>query len=114
MNIVPAFLKTVLDQIKAVGIPDSEIKDFTEFASSDLGNVGHAYPTVNLWFKIAPEGVALHADAFREAAGSEEGWKATVQAAKVIALTAYELLTTPSKLKAIQEKFNELKAKEGK
>jgi len=112
--VVTAFTKMVLDQIKAIGIPDSEIKDFNEFGSSDLGNVGHAYPTVNLWFKIASEGVPLHSDAFRDAAASEEGWKATVLAGKVIALTAYDLLTHPDKVKAIQEKFKELKAKEGK
>jgi hypothetical protein len=76
--------------------------------------VGHAYPTVNLWFKIAAEGTPLHSDAFRDAAGSEEGWKATVLAGKVISLTAYDLLTHPDKVKAIQEKFKELKAKEGK
>jgi amidohydrolase len=112
--VVPAYIKMVLEQIRAVGVPDNEIKDFTEFASSDLGSVGHAYPTVNLWFKIAAEGTPLHSDAFRDAAGSEEGWKATVVAAKVIALTAYDLLTHPDKVKAIQEKFKELKAKEGK
>lgn len=112
--VVPGFAKMVLDQIKAMGILESEIKDFHEFASSDLGNVGHAFPTINLWFKIAPEGTALHSDAFREAAGSDEGWKATVVAAKVIALTAYELLTNPEKVKAIQGKFRELKAQEGK
>lgn len=112
--VVPDFAKMVLNQIKAMGIPESEIKDFHEFASSDLGNVGHAFPTVNLWFKIAPEGTALHSDAFREAAGSDEGWKATVMAAKVIALTAYELLTNPEKVKTIQIKFKELKAQEGK
>lgn len=109
--VVPAFTKMVLDQIKAIGIPDVEIKDFNEFASSDLGNVGHAYPTVNLWFKIASEGVPLHSDAFRDAAASEEGWKATVLTGKVIALTAYDLLTHPDKVKAIQDKFKELKAK---
>jgi len=76
--------------------------------------VGHAYPTMNLWFKIAPEGTALHSDAFREAAGSDEGWKATVIAGKMITLTAYDLLTNPDKVKGIQEKFKELKAKEGK
>ncbi len=112
--VVPAYTKMVLEQIRAIGVPDQEIKDFTEFASSDLGNVGHAYPTVNLWFKIAPEGVPLHSDAFREAAGSEEGWKATIVTGKAIALAAYDLLTHPDKVKAIQEKFKELKAKEGK
>jgi len=112
--IVPDFTKLVIDQVKSLGVPDSEIKDQTEFASSDLGNVGHAYPTVNLWFKIATEGTALHSDAFREAAASEEAWKATVIAAKAIALTAYDLLVHPDKVKGIQEKFKELKAKEGK
>jgi amidohydrolase len=112
--IVPTYTKMVIDQVKSLGVSESEIKDQTDFGSSDLGNVGHAYPTVNLWFKIASEGTALHSDAFREAAASEEGWKATVITAKTIALTAYDLLTHPEKMKAIQEKFKELKAKEGK
>jgi len=111
---VPAFTKMVMDQVRFLGIPQSEIKDRTDVGSSDLGNVGHAYPTVNLSFKIAPDGTALHSDAFREAAASEEGWKATVIAGKVIALAAYDLLTHPDKVREIQEKFKELKAKEGK
>jgi len=43
-----------------------------------------------------------------------EGWKATVITAKAIALTAYDLLTRPAKVKEIQDKFKELKAREGK
>ena len=35
-------------------------------------------------------------------------------AAKVIALTAYDLLNHPDKVKAIQEQFKEMKAEEGK
>jgi amidohydrolase len=111
---VPGFSQMVVDQLKALGVPESEIKPTDDFGSSDLGNVGHAYPTVNLVFKIAPEGTAGHSDAFREYAGSDEGWKATVIAAKAIALTAYDLLTHPEKVKEIQQKFKELKAKEGK
>ena len=112
--IIPTYTKMVIDQVRALGIPETEIKDQEDFASSDLGNVGYTYPTVNLWFKIAPEGTALHSDAFREYAASDDGWKATVIAAKAIALTAYDLLTHPEKVKEIQEKFKELKAKEGK
>jgi amidohydrolase len=112
--IVPAYTKLVLDNVKSLGISDSDIRDATDFGSSDLGNVGNAYPTVNLSFKIAPDGTAGHSDAFREAAASEEGWKATVLAAKVVALTAYDLLTHPDKVKEIQSKFKELKDKEGK
>jgi amidohydrolase len=111
---VPEFTKMVIDQVKAFGIPETDIKDEDDFASSDLGNVAYSYPTVNLWFKVAPEGTALHSDAFRDYAGSDEAWKATVVAAKAIALTAYDLLTHPDKVKGIQDKFKTLKAKEGK
>lgn len=111
---VPGLIQILKDYVKSVGVPESEIRDREEFGSSDLGNVGHAYPTVNLTFKVAPEGTALHSDAFRDAATSEEGWKATVAAAKVIALTAYDLLTHPERVRSIQEKFKEVKAREGK
>ena len=110
----PLMMGAVVDHMKALGVPESEIKATDDFGSSDLGNVGHAYPTVNLVFKIAPEGTAGHSDAFREYAASEDGWKATVIAAKAIALTAYDLLTHPDKVKEIQEKFKELKSNEGK
>jgi amidohydrolase len=73
-----------------------------------------AYPTVNIMFKIAPEGVALHADEMLKYTVPEAGWQATVQAAKAVALTAYDLLKNPAKEKKIQEKFRQLKAKEGK
>lgn len=111
---VPPLNAMLLNQIKALSVAESEIKDFNEFASSDLGRVGYTYPTVNLWFKIAKEGVSLHSDAMREAAASEEGWKATITAGKAIALTAYDLLTHPEKVKTVQESFQQLKAKEGK
>ncbi len=112
--IIPTYTKMVIDQVRTLGIPETDIKDQEDFASSDLGNVGYSYPTVNLWFKIAPEGTALHSDAFREYAASDDGWKATVIAAKAIALTAYDLLTHPDKVKKIQDEFKELKTKEGK
>jgi metal-dependent amidase/aminoacylase/carboxypeptidase family protein len=111
---VPPLTAMIRDQIKFLGISDSEIKGFTEFGSSDLGRVGYFYPTVNLWFKIAPEGIALHSDPMREAAASEDGWKATMIAGKAIALAAYDLLNNPEKVKLIRDRFKELKEKEGK
>jgi amidohydrolase len=111
---VPPLTSLVAQKVRGIGIPAEEIRDFSEFASSDLGRVGYAYPTVNLWFKIAPAGTTLHSDAFREAAASEEGWKATILAAKAIALSAYELFRNPETVKEIQKSFQEMKAKEGK
>lgn len=111
--VIPEYIRLVGDAMGALGIPDDQIKARDSFGSSDLGNVGHAYPTVNLYFKIAPEGTALHSDAMRDAAGSENGWNATVTAGKMVALSAYELLNHPDRVASIQKKFQELKSGNG-
>ena len=111
---VPLLLSDVESKLVALGIPKAQFKDFTEFASSDFGMVSYAYPTVSLWFKIAADGTALHSDAMREAANTDEAWKATIIAGKALALSAYDMLTQPDKLKAVKEAFKEAKAKEGK
>lgn len=111
---VPPLKDLMLAKMKEQGVPEKEIKDKDDFGSSDLGNVAHAYPTFNLTFNIAPKGTAGHSDAFRDAAGSEEAWKSTVTAGKIVALAAYEMLMNPTKVKEIQEGFREAKAKEGK
>lgn len=111
---VPAYVEMVAANLKALGVRDSDIENDAAFGSSDLGNVGHAYPTVNLMFKAAPDGTVLHSDAFREAAASEPAWTATVIAAKALALTGYQLLTQPGKIEEIKSRFKELKDKEGK
>jgi amidohydrolase len=112
--VVPPLLDVVQANLKGLGIAAGEFKDFDELASSDLGMVGDSYPTVNVWFKIAPEGTALHSEVLREAANSDEGWKAAVITGKAVALSAYEMLTKPERLKAVQEGFKTAKAKEGK
>lgn len=112
--VVPPLLDALKSNLQTLGVAADQLKDFDELASSDLGMVSYNYPTVNVWFKIAPEGTALHSDALREAARSDDGWKATVLVAKSVALSAYEMLTQPEKLKAVQESFKGAKAKEGK
>ena len=107
-------LNLVEANLAALGVAKSQFRSSDEFGSSDLGMVSYAYPTVNLTFKIAPDGTAGHSDALREAANTDEGWKATVIAGKAVALSAYEMLTKPEKLKAVQDGFKEAKAKEGK
>jgi len=56
----------------------------------------------------------IRSDIFRQAAASEEAWKATVLSGKAIVLSAYELLTHPEKVNAVKEKFKELKEQERK
>ena len=107
-------LDLVEANLAALGVAKNQFRSSDEFGSSDLGMVSYAYPTVNLTFKIAPDGTAGHSDAFRDAANTDEGWKATIVAGKAVALSAYEMLTKPEKLKSVQDGFKEAKAKEGK
>ena len=111
---VPEYLALVVKNIKAAGVKEEEIVNGAPMGSSDLGNIGHAYPTVNIMFKVAPKGVALHSDEMLKYTVPEVGWPVTVQAAKAVALTAYDLLNNPVKVKEIQEKFRQMKATEGK
>ena len=111
---VPDYLALVVKNIKATGVREEEIIKGTPLGSSDLGNVGHAYPTVNIMFKVAPASVPLHSDAMLNYTTPNVGWPVTVQAAKAVALSAYELLNNPGKVKAIQETFKKMKAVEGK
>ena len=46
----------------------------------------------------------------RDAAGSDEGWKAAVVAAKAVALTAYDLLRHPDEVNQIRQVFIAAKA----
>jgi hypothetical protein len=111
---VPSFRKMVMDQVKSLGVREEDIQAADDSGSSDLGNVAYEYPTINLSFKIASEGTPGHSDVFREAASSDTGWKATMVAAKGVALTAYKLLNDSAKVEEIKKQFNNLKEKEGK
>ncbi|MFB0935878.1 MAG: hypothetical protein QMB52_08900, partial [Propionivibrio sp.] len=112
---VPEYLELVAKNIQQAGVPaDDVVKDPQPLGSSDLGNVGHAYPTVNIMFKVAPKTVALHEDAMLKYTVPDEGWPAAVQAARAVALSAHDLLSDPEKTKRIVGKFQELKATEGK
>ncbi|MEL7640755.1 MAG: M20/M25/M40 family metallo-hydrolase [Solidesulfovibrio sp.] len=107
---VAPLIDRMRDALHQAGIDDAHIRDFDEFVSSDLGAVGDAHPTVNVWFKIAPDGTALHADAMREAAGSAAGWQAAVATAKAMALTADGLLRHPDAVQEIRQAFDAAKA----
>ena len=109
--VVPPLVEATRRGLLAAGVEAGQLKDWTEFVSSDLGRVGDAYPTVNVWFRIAPEGTALHSDAMREAAGSPEGWQAAATAGTAVALTAYELFTHPQEVEAVKQAFVAARAK---
>jgi aminobenzoyl-glutamate utilization protein B len=74
--------------------------------STDLGDVSWIVPTANLAVAAWPKGIVPHSWQACAAAGMGIGFKAMIVAAKVLALTAWELLTQPEELAAIKAEFH--------
>ena len=78
--------------------------------SSDMGNVSQVIPALHPSFAIGPMGtLPAHSIAFEEAAGSEPGYEGMLKAAKIMAMTAVQLLAEPSNMREVAETFKKQK-----
>jgi amidohydrolase len=77
------------------------------FGSTDFGNVSQLIPGIHASIAIAPRGVVTHSPQFAEAAGSETGRQAMLDAAKALALTVTDLLADPELIVKAREEFNQ-------
>ena len=68
--------------------------------STDVGNVSHVVPTIQAYVGVGVE--ALHTPEFREASISPRGDEAVINGAKVMALTAADILSDDSVLAKIR------------
>ncbi len=73
--------------------------------STDLGNVSRVVPTVSVNINIAGKGIQPHQHEFAVAAASADGDRAVVAAAKVMAMTAIDVLTDPALRQRAAEEF---------
>lgn len=64
-----------------------------EIGSSDVGNVSQVVPTIQPMIQVCARDVNVHMPAFAEAAVSERGHQAMLNAAKALAMTAVDLMT---------------------
>lgn len=71
--------------------------------STDVGNVSHVVPTIQAYVGIGAN--ACHTIEFREASMSEKGDQAAINGAKVMALTATDILSDESVLARIRATF---------
>ena len=71
--------------------------------SSDVGNVSQVIPTIQPMIRISDVPVAGHSTEKREACRAETGLRSVALGAKVLALTALDLLLSPELLKKIRE-----------
>ncbi|HEY7041283.1 MAG TPA: amidohydrolase [Methylomirabilota bacterium] len=74
-------------------------------ASSDIGNVSQVTPTIHAWIAIAPLGTAIHTREFATAAAGPMARAGLLAGAKLMALSAADLLADPARLAAMKEEF---------
>ncbi|HBE02441.1 MAG TPA: amidohydrolase [Spirochaetia bacterium] len=73
--------------------------------STDMGNVSQAVPALHPYIAIGPETVSTHTNEFRELAGSAAGHVGMIKAAKIMSMTAIDLLACPEILTAVKTAF---------
>ena len=80
--------------------------------STDMGNVSQVVPALHPYITICPGDVAGHSEEFRAAAGSPVGHEAMIQAAKVMAMTAVDLLAVPENMAEAKAAFKREKSEQ--
>src|SRR5262249_23825113 len=70
-----------------LGLNLSEPQGNERMGSTDMGNVSQALPSIHPYLAIAPDGTNGHSIEFREAACSDFGQEAMLNAARAMALT---------------------------
>ncbi len=100
--------QTLLDLFAAnmldVGMTDAQ-PDPNEAGSSDVGNVSQVLPAIQPMVAIAPAGVAIHTREFADAAVKPMAHAGMLAAAKTLAMTAFDLLADPARVKAAKDEF---------
>ncbi|MBL6927811.1 MAG: M20 family metallopeptidase [Rhodospirillales bacterium] len=66
-----------------------------DVGSSDIGNLSHYLPSIQPFLAICGTDVNFHSVEFAAATQSERGRKAMIDAAKMLAMTAYDFLNQP-------------------
>ncbi|MFZ5916317.1 MAG: M20 family metallopeptidase [Chloroflexota bacterium] len=91
----------------ALSAPDERM------GSSDMGNVSQVVPAIHPYVAIAPEEVGGHTAEFCAAAGSPAGHEGMIQAAKILAMTAVDLLLEPRRVVEARRAFEAQKKQQG-
>lgn len=89
--------------LEAMGLEVSEPPKKGGIGSSDIGNVGQVTATIHPYIKITEAGT--HTPEFTVATASEDGLIGMNQAAKALAMTAYDLCADPAAFRRVREEF---------
>lgn len=90
----------------ALGIPAESIETGKDHGSVDLGNVSRRCPAIHPYVKVIDEKHALHTAEFRDLALKDRALDGMLFGAKVLAATAYDVITIPGLKERIRGEFN--------
>lgn len=93
------------NNMEALGRKTESHNPARDLFSCDMGNVSQSVPSLNSWIAAVPGEVINHTRAFADAAGSKKGQEGLIDAAKAMAMTAFDLLSEPALMKEIKTDF---------
>ncbi|MGB9699762.1 MAG: M20 family metallopeptidase [Thermodesulfobacteriota bacterium] len=94
----------VAENMRLLGIPIDQ--DDGRRGSSDIGNLSFYLPVIHLSLAIVDPETPGHSSVFAAATMSEKGQKAMLNAAKILALTAYDFLTNRELQEGVKKAFS--------
>jgi amidohydrolase len=100
-----ALSDTFTSNLLSSGIAEAEIAEPNDHGSLDLGNVSLRCPVIHPFVKVVDEPYQLHTIQFRDAAQLAPAYEGMVFGAKMLALTAFDVLSNPELLQRIRREF---------
>jgi amidohydrolase len=73
--------------------------------STDVGNVSRLVPTIQPMVPVGPENIMIHTPEFTEVSGRDDALRRILDAAKAMAMTAVDLLSSPETLEKVRKEF---------
>ncbi len=100
---IPSLEQTFRANAEALGLVMDE--DDGSTGSSDMGNLSHRVPAIHPFLALVDAGVPSHSVAFAEATRSQRGRQTLLAAAKALAATAYDYLSSPELRQRVSADF---------
>ena len=107
-NKIPVFSLNdlLMENAKQVGAPQI-VPPREKTGSTDFGNVMHQLPGACIRVQFVPVGTSSHTKAYVEAGKTDAAHNCVMYGAKILAGTAWDLITSPALLKKVKEEFIE-------